>query len=78
MSQNDIPVNPDERLERIERAHQRTLRECLWLPREERFKHCSRCTLVKKSILTLQLRKDRFGICARCLETLWSEVGNDD
>ena len=54
----------------------RTLRELLWLPQKERETRCARCDLVKSSILTLRFKGERFGVCARCLETLWSEVGH--
>lgn len=78
MAADDMHVTPDERIERIKRAHQRRVREQLWLPRNERATICARCTLVKESILTLQLDLERFGLCARCLETLWSIVSSDD
>ena len=56
----------------------RTVRELLWLPPKDRVKICSRCDLVKKSIITIQFKSERFGLCARCLESLWSCVGHDE
>lgn len=56
-------------------ARVRSLREMLWLPVGERQTRCARCTMTKRRILTLAYKTERFGICARCLEVLWSEIG---
>lgn len=58
--------------------HSARVREVIWKPRKEREKRCARCTLVKRQIVTLVMGHEQFGLCDRCLETLWNLAFHDE
>jgi hypothetical protein len=58
--------------------HERLLREHTWLTKEQQQQICARCTLKKPMMITLSFRGERFGLCDRCLESLWQIATSDD
>jgi hypothetical protein len=74
------PLDDDEMAEfqATHVPHVRRLREVIWKPRKDREKRCARCTLAKRQIVTLVMAGEQFGLCDRCLETLWNLAFHDE
>ena len=74
------PLDDEEmaRFQAAARSHRARVREVVWTPKNEREKVCARCTLPRKHIVTLALAGERFGLCERCLESLWNLAWHDD